>query len=75
MEHMTGEGTEVSVVSWGRVSKPCLLGLFPLSSEMSMISQVTGGCLSQEDFTSCVSGKEYSGGRKGQLRSSPVPSV
>lgn len=68
MEHMTGEGTEVSVVNWGRVSKPCLLGLFPLSSEIRMISLVTGGCL-------CVSGKEYSGGRKGQLRFSQVPSV
>ena len=28
MQHMTGEGTDVSVINWGRLSKACLLGCF-----------------------------------------------
>lgn len=51
MQHMTGEGTDASVINWGKLSKACLLGFFSLSSERRMIFQVKGGCLSQKDFT------------------------
>ena len=54
MEYMTGEGIDVSVINWGKLSKACLLGFFSLSSEIRMIFQVKGGCLSQEDFTICL---------------------
>ena len=55
MEYMTGEGTDVSIINWRKLSKACLLGFFSLSSEIRMIFQVKGGCLSQEDFTICLS--------------------